>query len=108
MSAEDETQQAEYDEAGPGGPGAPTPLSSLEVRLLYIAAGNLDHFITILLKRCGCQNFVANLSLGVYIGYGWTHAARYQAARGRGIQYRGVGGVYVGLISSAGVSGMNC
>ena len=30
MSAEEETQQAEYDDAGPGGPGAPTPLSSLE------------------------------------------------------------------------------
>ena len=31
MSPEEETQQAEYDDAGPGGPGAPTPLSSLEV-----------------------------------------------------------------------------
>lgn len=33
MSPEEETQQAEYDDAGPGGPGAPTPLSSLEVSL---------------------------------------------------------------------------
>lgn len=33
MSPEEETQQVEYDDAGPGGPGAPTPLSSLEVSL---------------------------------------------------------------------------
>jgi hypothetical protein len=43
MTQEEGDQQNEYEDGGMGGPGAPTPLSALEVRIELLWSPRTDH-----------------------------------------------------------------
>lgn len=69
MSAEDEQSQSGYEDGLAGGPGAPTPLSALEV--------------------CVTRAVARGVNADDYVGYRRFDEARYPAVHGRGLQYSG-------------------
>lgn len=74
MSAEGEFDE-NVDDGGMAAPGAPTPLSVLEVVIRFFAT---------------VYDYLANPSLGRQ----WSHEARHPADRGRRLQHCRVGGIH--------------